>query len=167
MRRMLTEKDIEKIESIAPADIEKLKSIDPADIETLKATGSPKGAKSGYVLTADGNGKAIYKYKSGGTLIQGNMAKQISKTGYETDADGNKFISSEFWDGAIISAVMRGSLKADNVVIPRAEYTLTWIINYTGGNDRVVIYLPDETITKYSITAQTNFTGYVSLYYYK
>lgn len=155
MRRMLTEKDVDKIDSI-----------DPADIETLKATGSPKDAKSGYVLTADGNGKATYKYKSGGTLIQGNMAKRISKTGYETDADGNKFISSEFWDGTIISVTMRESLKADNVVIPRAEYTLTWIIDYRGGLDKVAIYLPDETITKYSITAQTVFTGYVSLYYY-
>lgn len=154
MRRMLTEKDVDKIDSI-----------DPADIETLKATGSPKGAKSGYVLTADGNGKATYKYKSGGTTIQSNMAKQISKTGYETDADGNKFISSEFWDGNIISVVMRGSLKADNVVIPRAEYTLTWTISYQGGNDSVVIYLPNETITKYSITNQTKLSGYVSLYY--
>ena len=50
MRRMLPEKDVDKIDSI-----------DPADIETLKATGSPKDATSGYVLTADGNGKATYK----------------------------------------------------------------------------------------------------------
>lgn len=154
MRRMLTEKDVEKIDSI-----------DPADIETLKATASPKGASSGYVLTADGNGKATYKYMSGGTKIKSNMAKDISRTGYQTDKDGNKFLSSEFWDGEVISVWMNGSLKANGVVIPRAEYTLTKITNYQGGKDRIAIYLPDETITKHSITNQTEFVGYVSLYY--
>lgn len=154
MRRMLTEKDVDKIDSI-----------DPADIETLKATGSPKGASSGYVLTADGKGKATYQYKSGGTMINSNMSKNISTTGYQTDSDGNKVLSSEFWDGKIIYVWMRGSLKADGVAIPRAEYTLTKISNYQGGRDRVAIYLPDETITKYSITNQTEFVGYVSLYY--
>lgn len=156
MRRMLTEKDVEKIDSI-----------DPADIETLKATGNPKGAKSGYVLTADGNGKAMYKYKSGGTTIQSNYLFYISQTGYKTDNDGNKFLSTEFYydDKKIISVWMRGTLKADGVSIPRAEYTLTKVSSYTGGLDSVVIYLPDETITKYSITTETNFTGSVSVFY--
>ena len=154
MRRMLTEKDVEKIDSI-----------DPADIETLKATGSPKDAKSGYVLTADGNGNATYKYKSGGTNIYSNTLVSISITGYQTDADGNKFLSREIWDGEVISVWMRSSLKADGVAIPRAEYTLTKQSNYTGGHDHVLICLPDETITKYSITAQTNFTGSLSLLY--
>ena len=154
MRRMLTEKDIEKIESI-----------DPANIEALKATASPKDAKSGYVLTADGKGKATYQYKSGGTNIKSNYLENISQTGYKTDADGNKFLSHEFWDGEIISVWMRGSLKADGVNIPRAEYTLTKTTNYQGGNDHILIYLPDETITKYSITAQTKFIGYVSVFY--
>ena len=154
MRRMLTEKDVEKIDSI-----------DPADIETLKATGSPKDASSGYVLTADGNGKATYQYTSGGTTIQGNYLVSMSATGYKTDADGNKFLSKKFWDGEIISVWMRSPLIADGVKIPRAEYTLTKSTNYQGGQDQILIYLPEETITKYSITGQTEFVGSFSLFY--
>ena len=156
MRRMLTEKDVEKIDSI-----------DPADIETLKATGSPKGASSGYVLTADGKGKATYKKISAGTTIQSNYLFSISQTGYQTDEDGNKFLSTEFYysNRDIISVWMRSPLKADGVTIPRAEYTLTKETNYQGGPDKVLIYLSDDTITKYSITAQTKFTGSVSLLY--
>ena len=156
MRRMLTEKDVDKIDSI-----------DPADIETLKATGSPKNAKSGYVLTADGKGKATYQYKSGGTNIQSDYMFSISQTGYKTDGDGNKFLAKEFYysNKDIISVWMRNSLKANGVTIPRAEYTLTKTTAYQGGPDSVVIYFPDETISKYSITAQTEFTGNVSLLY--
>ena len=156
MRRMLTEKDVEKIDSI-----------DPADIETLKATGSPKDAKSGYVLTADGKGQAKYQYKTGGTTIESNYLYSISQTGYQTDEYGNKFLSTEFRYSKheIVSVWMRGALRADGVNIPRAEYTLTKTSNYQGGYDHIVIYLPDDTITKYSITAQTKFTGSVSVFY--
>lgn len=156
---MLTEKDVEKIDLI-----------DPADIETLKATGSPKGASSGYVLTADGKGKATYRGISGGTTIQSDFGEGISKTGYETDADGNKFLSIKLYGGKqIISIWMREPLKADGVTIPRAEYTLTKQANYTtiGGSDTILIYLPDETIAKRSITDQTKFTGIVAIFYKK
>ena len=169
MRRMLTEKDVEKIDSIDPADIEKLKSINSADIETLKATGSPKEAQSGYVLTADGKGKATYKKTSGGTKIQSDFGEQISTTGYQTDADGNKFLSKKLYGSykEIITLWMRSPLKADGVTIPRAEYTLTKNANYTtvGETDTIFIYLPDETIAKHSITAQTQFTGMVAYFY--
>ena len=154
MRRMLTEKDVEKIDSI-----------DPADIETLKATASPKGASSGYVLTADGKGKATYEYMSSGTTIQSSYLVSISATGYNTDADGNKFLSKTFWDGDIISVWMRGPLIADGVKIPRAEYTLTKTTDYQGGKDQILIYLPEETIAKHSITDQTKFNASVSLFY--
>ena len=155
MRRMLTEKDVDKIDSI-----------DPADIETLKATGSPKGASSGYVLTADGNGKATYQKISGGTTIQSSYNFPMSQTGYQTDGDGNKYLANSFYSSGnkIISLWMNGPLKADGVTIPRAEYTLTKITG-NGGLEYVMIYLPDETITKYSITNETKFTGKVSLLY--
>ena len=156
MRRMLTEKDVDKIDSI-----------DPADIETLKATGSPKDASSGYVLTADGNGKATYQKISGGTTIQSKYNFPMSQTGYQTDEDGNKYLANSFsYTGRkIISIWMRGPLKADGVAIPRAEYTLTKMTSNTSVLDFVMIYLPDETITKYSITNNTKFTGAVSLLY--
>ena len=156
MRRMLTEKDVDKIDSI-----------EPADIETLKATGSPKGATSGYVLTADGNGKATYKNISGGTTIQKDYNFPMSQTGYQTDGDGNKYLSNMFYSSRnkIISLWMNGPLKADGVTIPRAEYTLTKMVSSLQGNDYVMIYLPDETITKYSITTNSKFTATVSLLY--
>ena len=158
MRRMLTEKDVEKIDSI-----------DPADIETLKATGSPKDASSGYVLTADGKGKATYQNISGGITIESDYGENISKTGYETDNGGNKFLSMKLYGSykEIITLWMRSPLKADGVIIPRAEYTLTKQANYNviGGSDTILIYLTDETITKHSITAQTKFTGMVALFY--
>ena len=156
MRRMLTEKDVDKIDSI-----------DPADIETLKATGSPKDASSGYVLTADGNGKATYQYKSGGSLIS-SSAQTISETGYQTDNDGNKFLSADAQCGLhehIVYLYIRSSLKADGVAIPRAEYTLTSIVNPRGGYDKILIYLPDETIAKHSITDQTKFIVNVGFYF--
>lgn len=158
MRRMLTEKDVDKIDSI-----------DPADIETLKATGSPKNASSGYVLTADGKGKATYQKISGGTTINSFFGQSISATGYQTDADGNKFISSTADTGSgtqIIYLWMRNPLKADGVAIPRAEYTLTKQAKYNStGADTILIYLPDETISKHSITAQTKFNGMVAFFY--
>ena len=156
MRRMLTEKDVDKIDSI-----------DPADIETLKATGSPKGASSGYVLTADGNGKATYQKISGGTSIKNDYGQNISITGYQTDGDGNKYLANMFYSSSnkIISLWMNGPLKADGVTIPRAEYTLTKMVSSSQGIDYAMIYLPDETITKYSITNKTKFTGKVSLLY--
>lgn len=155
MRRMLTEKDVEKIDSI-----------DPADIETLKATASPKGASSGYVLTADGNGKATYQKISGGTTIKSDYNFPMSQTGYQTDGDGNKYLANSFYSSSrkIISLWMHGPLKAGEVSIPRAEYTLTKVTG-NGGLEYVMIYLPDDTITKYSITAQTRFTATVSLLY--
>ena len=155
MRRMLTEKDVDKIDSI-----------DPADIETLKATGSPKDATSGYVLTADGKGKATYKYKSGETTIHSNYLESISQKGYKTDDYGNKFLSTKlFGTREIISVWMRSQLQANGVTIPRAEYSLTKATNYRGGADSIVIYLSDETIEKYSITPETEFTGSVSFFY--
>ena len=69
MRRMITEKDVEKLESIKPSEIEKLGKITDADIESVKAMQSPKNAKANQVLTADGAGKAVYKDASGGTKI--------------------------------------------------------------------------------------------------
>ena len=44
MRRMLTETEVEKLDSIKPSEIEKLGKITNADIESVKATQSPIGA---------------------------------------------------------------------------------------------------------------------------
>ena len=69
MRRMLTETEVEKLDSIKPSEIEKLGKITNADIESVKATQSPIGATADYVLTADGKGKATYKQSQSGARI--------------------------------------------------------------------------------------------------
>ena len=70
MRRMLTETEVEKLDSIKPSEIEKLGKITNADIESVKAMQSPKNATANYVLTADGKGKAVYKEPAGGTQLE-------------------------------------------------------------------------------------------------
>ena len=69
MRRMITESDVEKLDSIQPSEIEKLGKITDADIESVKATQSPIGATANYVLTADGKGKAKYQQSQSGARI--------------------------------------------------------------------------------------------------
>ena len=69
MRRMLTETEVEKLDSIKPSEIQKLGKITDADIESVKATQSPIGATANYVLTADGKGKATYKQSQSGARI--------------------------------------------------------------------------------------------------
>ena len=55
MRRMITETDVEKLDSIKPSEMKK-----------LAAMQDPKEARANQVLTADGTGKAVYKDASGG-----------------------------------------------------------------------------------------------------
>ena len=157
MRRMLTEKDVDKIDSI-----------DPADIETLKATGSPKGASSGYVLTADGNGKATYQYKQTGTRIYDIYQQDFSQKGFATDSDGNKYLTIKATgDNTTIAfgEYLNGSIKANGVAIPTAESILMPYATATFSGFR--IYFSDETITKYNLTAETQFTGRISYSYHR
>ena len=70
MRRMITETDVEKLDSIQPSEIEKLGKITNADIESVQAMQSPKNAKAGYVLTAVSGGTAEYKPAAGGTKLE-------------------------------------------------------------------------------------------------
>ena len=69
MRRMLTETEVEKLDSIKPSEIQKLGKITDADIESVKAMQSPIGATANYVLTANGNGKATYQQSQSGARI--------------------------------------------------------------------------------------------------
>ena len=69
MRRMITETDVEKLDSIQPSEIEKLGKITNADIESVQAMQSPIGATADYVLTADGAGKAKYQQSKSGARI--------------------------------------------------------------------------------------------------
>ena len=66
---MITEKDVEKLDSIKPSEIEK-----------LGAMQDPKTADDGQILTADGKGKATYKTApSAGTRLW-NYTQLFSST---------------------------------------------------------------------------------------
>lgn len=97
MRRMITETDVEKLDSIKPSEIEKLGKITEADIESVKAMQSPKNAKADQVLTADGTGKAVYKDASGGTKIGLYFtSKAFYKPWFEHDVGGERLDRTKF-----------------------------------------------------------------------
>lgn len=167
MRRMITEKDVEKLDSIKPSEIEKLGKITEADIESVQATQSPKNAKANQVLTADGNGKAVYKAPSSGPSIHTDFYKSFSATGFQTDSYGNKYIAKDGTaNGKIIAVWIRNDLKAGDVYIPIADYVVMPWTNGVG-TDQLRIYLPDETINKYSLSETTKFSGTFAYAYVK
>lgn len=97
MRRMLTETEVEKLDSIKPSEIEKLGKITNADIESVQAMQSPKNAKANQVLTADGAGKAVYKDASGGTKIGlAFTSKSFYKSWFERDVGGERLDRTKF-----------------------------------------------------------------------
>ena len=158
MRRMLTEKDVDKIDSI-----------DPADIETLKATGSPKEAQSGYVLTADGNGKATYKAVPMNKTVFYNTFGDMSSRGYTTDEYGNKYIYGYVGrNETLINGYLRNSLHAGDAIIPIAELTtMIWRDGMGNKSDQFRVYLSDEIISKYSITETTPLSVWYGIIYVK
>ena len=101
MRRMITETDVEKLDSIKPSEIEKLGKITDADIESVKATQSPIGATANYVLTADGKGKATYKPAAGGTKLERPWTSGSSFTAANMKTNsrfpGYKVYESDIW----------------------------------------------------------------------
>ena len=97
MRRMITETDVEKLDSIQPSEIEKLGKITNADIESVQAMQSPKNAKADQVLTADGTGKAVYKDASGGmTMHLFFTTKTFYKPWFERDVGGDPLDRTRF-----------------------------------------------------------------------
>lgn len=71
MRRMITESDVEKLDSIKPSEMQK-----------LAAMQDPKTAQPDQVLTADGTGKAVFKKASGGTTYGLLISDQITEEIY-------------------------------------------------------------------------------------
>ena len=156
MRRMLTEKDVDKIDSI-----------DPADIETLKATGSPKSASSGYVLTADGKGKATYKAVPNNQTAFFKSIDDLASRVYSTDEYGNKYLYvaiNKYY--TLLNGYIRDSLHAGDTIIPIAELTMMiWRDKRDQKGDEFRIYLSDAVIAKYSITDTTQFSCSVGIIY--
>ena len=161
MRRMLTETEVEKLDSIKPSEIEKLGKITDADIESVKAMQSPKNATANYVLTAVAGGKAEYKAPSGGDQygIKFNLDTSEHSATINTDVYGYYELS----DGAHVSirdiyptsSVKRvlgiispnfAYLKINDVVYPANQFS------YSYGDNHLTVHLSKEFCSKNGIT---------------
>ena len=160
MRRMITESDVEKLDSIKPSEIEKLGTITEADIASVKAMQSPKDANFNQVLTADGNGKAVYKTMASSVKAESRSYSNIDIT---TDEDGTYAIITVVGK-RVISAYMTSTPKVDSQKI---DMSLISTVPFPGsaGDTFIRVYFSPEAIKKYSITATSKLSAYIKYYY--
>ena len=165
MRRMLTETEVEKLDSIKPSEIEKLGEITDADIESVKATQSPVGATANYVLTADGKGKATYKTApSGGTKLW-NYTKTFSDTIKQDGTLGAYVrIYSSYGKYAISPYFFQSPVKSGDTTIPYSELSL--MARRESPEVWVYVLIPEATMTKYNLTVGSSISGNIGWYYY-
>ena len=168
MRRMITEKDVEKLDSIQPSEIQKLGKITNADIESVQATQSPKDATAGYVLTAVSGGTAVYKPQSAaGSRIVTNT-KSFQDITIKTSNEYGTYLEIQVPCSNLIASYFRWGLKMDaNTYIDLGMVCISPYSNPLGGWDYVHIYISPEAITKYSITAENKFSGNIRYVYFK
>lgn len=122
MRRMLTETEVEKLDSIKPSEIQKLGKITDADIESVKAMQSPKNAKADQVLTADGTGKAVYKDASGGMKMQLYFTtKSFYKEWFERDTGGERLDRTKFPGYKVAQDLLSNYIKLGREGFPYYE----------------------------------------------
>lgn len=147
---MITEKDVDKLDSIKPSEIEK-----------LGAMQDPKEATAGMVLTAVAGGKAEYKAPSGGDqyAIKYKLPNGEERGTIRTDVYG----SYESVDGAYLSirdvyptsSVKRvlgiispnfAYLKINGVAYPSTEFA------YKYGDNNLTVHIPKEFCSRVGIT---------------
>ena len=146
MRRMITEKDVEKLDSVNPSEMQKL-----AEMQ------DPKTVKNGWVLTANGRGQAVYaKPASGGTRII--YRTTTFNAVIQQDARKGTFAEIEAsFAGHIVSlhyntvAVICGDIQ-----IPYSEVQLLSIP--LGTDSTITMLIPEATMTKYNLTVGSNIT---------
>ena len=155
MRRMITETDVEKLDSIQPSEMQKLSRIQ-----------DPKDSNTGNVLTVVSGGKAEYrKPASGGTQIHHSTTsvngdiKQSPTYGYyveKQDVYIPEIISCNFYNYQI---------KSGDTIIPYSDVILMAIAysNYTS----ILILIPETTMAKYNLTVGSHITSNVGYYYYR
>lgn len=160
MRRMITETDVEKLESIKPSEIEKLGKITDADIESVQATQSPKNAKANQVLTADGKGKAVYKTMASSVKAE---SRSFSSVDITTDENGTYGVIP-LVGRRVISAYMTSTPTVDS---QKVDLSLITTVPFPGsaGDTFIRVYFSPEAITKYSITATSKISGQIKFYY--
>ena len=168
MRRMITESDVEKLDSIKPSEIQKLGKITDADIESVKAMQSPKDATAGYVLTAVSGGTAAYKPQSAaGSRISTNT-KSFEDITINKSNEYGTYLEIQVPCSNLIAAYFRWGLKMDtNTYIDLGMVSMMPYANPLGGWDYARIYISPEAITKYSITAESKFSGNFRYVYFR
>ena len=155
MRRMITETDVEKLDSIKPSEIEKLSRIQDS-----------KDSNTGNVLTVVSGGKAEYRKPAAGgtqilhstTSVNGDI-KQSPTYGYyveKQDVYMPEIISCNFYNYQI---------KSGDTIIPYSDVILMAIAysSYTS----ILILIPETTMTKYNLTVGSSITSNVGYYYYR
>ena len=167
---MITETDVEKLDSIQPSEIEKLGKITDADIESVKAMQSPKDAITNYVLTADGNGKAVYRRPAtAGSKIHSTTKSIPSSNRIETNERGT-FLQVQLSASHVISVYFYQALQIKNgdtrTTMDESCFKMVPHITGMGGWDYARIYFTADAITKYSITAESQFSGVIHYDYY-
>ena len=156
MRRMITESDVEKIDLIKPSEIEKLSRIQDS-----------KDSNTGNVLTVVSGGKAEYrKPATAGSRISANT-KSFQDITIKTSTEYGTYLEIQVPCSNLIATYFRWGLKMDaNTYIDLGMVSIAPYSNPLGGWDYVRIYIPPETITKYSITAENKFSGNIRYVYY-
>ena len=153
MRRMLTETEVEKLDSIKPSEIQK-----------LGAMQDPKTATANQVLTADGKGKATYKSApSGGTKLY-HTTDSITNNIKHDDIKGNYVqVYVRYGKYALSPSFYNNPIKSGDITIPWSEVTLLTERVYP--DVYVYIMIPEATMTKYNITVGSPISANVSYFY--
>ena len=157
MRRMITETDVEKLDSIQPSEIEKLSRIQ-----------DPQDSNTGNVLTVVSGGKAEYrKPATAGSRISANT-KSFQDITIKTSTEYGTYLEIQVPCSNLIATYFRWGLKMDaNTYIDLGMVSIEPYSNPLGGWDYARIYISPEAITKYSITAENKFSGNIRYVYYR
>lgn len=154
MRRMITESDVEKLDSIKPSEMQK-----------LAAMQDPKTVRNGYVLTANGRGQAVYASPaSGGTEIIYRTTP--FKAAIKQDAMKGTFAEIEvsFANYIVSLHYNRMAVSCGSVQIPYSEIQLTSI--HLGTNSTITMLIPEATMNKYNLTVGSEITTNIGYCYY-
>ena len=149
---------------ITETDVEKLDSIKPSEIQKLAAMQDPKTATAGQVLTADRNGKAVYKSITAGTKLW-NYTKTFSDTIKQDGTLGAYVrIYSNYGKYAISPYFFQAPVKSGNTTIPYSELTL--MSRRESPEVWIYVLIPEATMTKYNLAVGSPIEGNVGWYYY-
>ena len=158
MRRMITESDVEKLDSIKPSEMQK-----------LAAMQDPKEAQPNQVLTADGTGKAVYKPAAGGSKIHRDWRSSGETAKLSPDnTNYGKHIETYFNYANIISARLYpySVFKIGDTNVPFTAANVLVGKKYGTGATYIELCFSDEVVAKYNITADTHITSSLEIFYY-